>query len=105
MYILRISPRAFIRCEENGDTTIVASPDKASTYDTIGDAMRAAIDMNDLLETNKVAVFPLQLEALSFSERSRWGVGGQVPHKERSGFRGSHDSDRLVYRFQYLSFQ
>lgn len=60
MYILRISPRAFIRREENGDTTIVASPEKASTYDNIGDAMRAAVDMNDLLETNKVAVFPLQ---------------------------------------------
>lgn len=59
MYILRISCRAFVRLELNGDTTIVSSPEKASTYDKIGDAMRAAVDVNDLLETNKVKVFPL----------------------------------------------
>lgn len=66
MYILRINPRAFVRHESNGDTTIVTSPEKASTYNNREDAMQAAVDMNALLETDKVTVFSLQWKMFSF---------------------------------------
>lgn len=59
MYILRISPKAFIRQGQDGETVIISNPDKATTFDTIGDAMRAAAQINKDLEINKVHVFSL----------------------------------------------
>lgn len=59
MYILSISKKAFIRFEENRDITIVATPDKATQFKTIGDAMRAAIQVNEDFEEDIVKAVPL----------------------------------------------
>lgn len=59
MYILRISPRAFIKQGQDGEIIIVNSPNKATTFDTIGDAMKLATQINEDLETNKVHIFSL----------------------------------------------
>ena len=59
MYILRISPKAFIKQGQEGEIIIVSNPNKATTFDAIGDAMRVAAQVNEDLETNKVHVFPL----------------------------------------------
>lgn len=50
MYILSISKKAFIRLEDNGDTTIVSVPERATKFKTIGDAMRAAVQVNEDFE-------------------------------------------------------
>ena len=60
MYILKISPKAFIKQGQEGEIIIVSNPNKATTFDTIGDAMRIAAQVNEDLETNKVHVFSLQ---------------------------------------------
>ena len=60
MYILRISPKAFIKQGQDGEIIIVSNPNKATTFDNIGDAMRIAVQVNEDLETNKVHVFSLQ---------------------------------------------
>ena len=59
MHILRISPKAFIRYGQDNEIIIVNSPNKATTFDNIGDAMRIAAQVNEDLETNKVHVFSL----------------------------------------------
>lgn len=59
MYILRISPKAFIRQGEDNEIIIVGSPNRATTFDTIGEAMRIAAQVNESLETNKVHVFSI----------------------------------------------
>lgn len=59
MYILSISKKAFIRLEENGDTTIISNPEKATTFEAIGDAMKAASRVNYDLESTVVRVIPL----------------------------------------------
>lgn len=59
MYVLRISPKAFIKQGQDGEIIIVNSPDKATTFDNIGDAMRIATQVNEDLETNEVHVFSL----------------------------------------------
>lgn len=59
MYILRLGTRAFISSEENGNITIVSTPEKATRFDKIGDAMRLAIQVNDDLETNLTRVISL----------------------------------------------
>lgn len=59
MYVLRISPKAFIKQGQDGEIIIVSSPDKATTFDNIGDAMRIATQVNEDLETNEVHVFSL----------------------------------------------
>lgn len=61
MYILRISPKAFVKQgQEEGEIIIVSNPNKATTFDNIGDAMRIAAQVNEDLETNKIHVFSLQ---------------------------------------------
>ena len=60
MYILKISPKAFIKQGQDGEIIIVSNPNKATTFDNIGDAMRIAVQVNDDLETNKIHVFLLQ---------------------------------------------
>ena len=59
MYILRISPKAFVKQGPDGEIIIVSNPNKATTFDNIGDAMRIAVQVNEDLETNKVHVFSL----------------------------------------------
>ena len=59
MYILRISPKAFIKQGQDGEIIIVSSPNKATTFDTIGDAIKVATQINEDLETNNVHVFSL----------------------------------------------
>lgn len=59
MYILRISPKAFIKQGQDGEIIIVSSPNKATTFDTIGDAIKVATQINEDLETNSVHVFSL----------------------------------------------
>ena len=59
MYILKISPKAFIKQGQDGEIIIVSNPNKATTFEKIGDAMRVASQINDDLETNKVHVFSL----------------------------------------------
>ena len=59
MYILKISPKAFIKQGQDGEIIIVSNPNKATTFEKIGDAMQVASQINDDLETNKVHVFSL----------------------------------------------
>lgn len=59
MYVLRISSKAFIKQGQDGEIVIVSNPNKATTFEKIGDAMRVAAQINDDLETNKVHVFSL----------------------------------------------
>lgn len=59
MYILSISKKAFIRLEENGDTTIISNPEKATTFEAIGDAMKTASRVNYDLESTVVRVISL----------------------------------------------
>lgn len=59
MYILSISKKAFVRLEDNGDTTIVSAPERATQFETIGDAMRAAIQVNDDFEEDVAKAIPL----------------------------------------------
>lgn len=60
MYILKISPKAFIKQGQDGEIIIVSNPNKATTFDNIGNAMQLAAQVNKDLETNKVYVFSLQ---------------------------------------------
>lgn len=59
MYILSISKKEFVRLEENGDTTIVSNPEKATQFKTIGDAMRAAVRVNEDFEEDITKVVSL----------------------------------------------
>lgn len=59
MYILKISSKAFIRLEQNGDVTIVNNTNRATTFDKMGDAMRAAVQINNDLDTDLIRVFSL----------------------------------------------
>lgn len=53
-FILTISPKAFIKLEDNGDITVVQDPERASRIGTVGDAMRAAAQINEDWEENIV---------------------------------------------------
>lgn len=59
MYILSISKKAFVRLEDNGDTTIVSVPERATKFETIGDAMRAAVQVNEDFEEDITKVVSL----------------------------------------------
>ena len=55
-YILKISTKAFVIAEENGDLTIVQNPERASRYEKIGDAMKKASEINTDWEANVVQI-------------------------------------------------
>lgn len=55
-YILKISNKAFVKLEDNGDTTIVSDPNKASQIGTPGDAMREAAKINEDWDANVVQI-------------------------------------------------
>lgn len=59
MYILSISPKAFIRQGQDGEIIIISNPDKATVFETIGDAMRAASKINKDFEVDVVRILPL----------------------------------------------
>ena len=48
MYILRISNKAFIQVKPD-EVVITSDYEKATKHNTIGDAMRAASELNDLI--------------------------------------------------------
>ena len=55
MFIVQVTSRAFIRVF-NDELVITPDTEKATKYETIGDAMRAAALANDLLESKTIRV-------------------------------------------------
>ena len=55
MFIVQVTSRAFIRVF-NDELVITHDKEKATKYETIGDAMRAAALANDLLESKTIRV-------------------------------------------------
>lgn len=53
MFIVQVTSRAFIRVF-NDELVITPDKEKATKYETIGDAMRAAVLANDLLESKTI---------------------------------------------------
>lgn len=58
MYILLISPKAFIAFIGN-EMIITSNVNKATTYETIGEAMKRAAEANAALETHCIRVMSL----------------------------------------------
>lgn len=57
MYILQISSKAYIKLEENSnDIVVVQEPERATKFDAIGDAMRAASRINEDWEEHIIRV-------------------------------------------------
>lgn len=56
MYILEINPKAFIRIFSTEEIVINSDYKKGQTYQKIGDAMKAASIINNMLEQNIVKV-------------------------------------------------
>lgn len=48
-YILKASPKAFVIVQPNNELIITSDYTKATKYNTIGDAMRAASEVNEAL--------------------------------------------------------
>lgn len=48
-YILKASPKAFIIVQPNNELIITSDYTKATQYNTIGDAMRTASEVNEAL--------------------------------------------------------
>ena len=59
MYILSISKKAFIRLESNGDMIIISTPDRSTKFESIGEAMRVAAQVNEDFESDIVHILPL----------------------------------------------
>ena len=55
MFIVQVTSRAFIRVF-NDELVITPDKEKATKYETFGDAMRAAALANDLLESKTIRV-------------------------------------------------
>ena len=55
-YILKISNKAFVKIEDNGDLTIVQEPERATKIEKVGDAMRQAGQINEDWEANVVQI-------------------------------------------------
>lgn len=53
-YILTAGSKGFIKVEDNGELIISPDQNKATRYKSVGDAMRAAIDVNLALGTHTV---------------------------------------------------
>lgn len=53
-YILTAGSKGFIKVEDNGELIISPDQNKATRYESVGDAMRAAIDINSALGTHTV---------------------------------------------------
>lgn len=59
MYILSISPKAFIKQGQDGEIIITSNPDKATVFEAIGDAMKVASEINKDFEADIVRILPL----------------------------------------------
>ena len=55
-YILKASPKAFIIVTSNDELIITPDYTKATQYNTIGEAMKAAANVNSALGSNLVKV-------------------------------------------------
>lgn len=55
-YILKISKKAFIKLEDNGDITVVQEPERASKIEKVVDAMKEASRINEDWEANVVRI-------------------------------------------------
>lgn len=51
MYIVQLSSKGLVHLED-GQITLTADPNKASHYNTIGDAIRSAVKVNEALGSN-----------------------------------------------------
>lgn len=60
MYILSMSKKAFVHFEDNGDVRIVPTPDRATKYEAIGDAMKDAIRLNEDFEADVTKVLSVE---------------------------------------------
>lgn len=59
MYILKISPKAFVKQGQDGEVIIVSDSKRATLFERMGDAMRVAVQLNEDLDTDLVKVFSL----------------------------------------------
>lgn len=59
MYILRISNKAFIQVKPD-EVTITSDYEKATKYNTIGEAMRKASELNNDFENHITRVVPIE---------------------------------------------
>lgn len=59
MYILRISNKAFIQVKPD-EVVITSDYEKATKYNTIGEAMRKASEINSKLESHIVKVISIK---------------------------------------------
>ena len=55
MYILRISSKAFIQVKPD-EVVIISDYEKATRYNTIGEAMKVASELNELINTSIIKV-------------------------------------------------
>lgn len=53
-YILTVRSNGFVEVKDNGELLITPNQSKATRYESAGDAMRAAIDVNSALGTHTV---------------------------------------------------
>lgn len=53
-YILTTGPKGFIRIQDNEEIVISPNPEKATQYQIVGDAMKAAAKVNSTLGTHSV---------------------------------------------------
>ena len=58
MYILRISNKAFIQVKPD-EVVITSDYEKATKYNTIGEAMRIASGLNNDFESHIIRVIPI----------------------------------------------
>ena len=59
MYILRISNKAFIQVKPD-EVAITSDYEKATKYNTIGEAMRKASELNSDFENHIIRVVPIE---------------------------------------------
>lgn len=59
MYILRISNKAFIQVKPD-EVAITSDYEKATKYNTIGEAMRKASELNNDFENHIIKVIPIE---------------------------------------------
>ena len=59
MYILRISNKAFIQVKLD-EVAITSDYEKATKYNTIGEAMRKASELNNDFENHIIRVVPIE---------------------------------------------
>lgn len=59
MYILRISNKAFVQVKPD-EVVITSDYEKATKYNTIGEAMRIASELNNDFESYIIRVVPIE---------------------------------------------